>query len=90
MSELAQQEPRRRKRPVADHPDAYSIPQFCIQHGISQWLYFELKKAGHGPRTMRVGGRVLISKEAAATWRRARERDATREELRKERRESAP
>jgi hypothetical protein len=76
-------EPKRRKRllPVIDNPDAFSIPQFCATHNISQYLYFELQKAGQGPRTMRVRGRVLISKEAAAAWRRARERDTTRGQL---------
>jgi hypothetical protein len=91
MSDLAQGVPQKRKRalPLADNPDALSIPQFCAQHNISQWLYFELQKAGCGPRTMRVGGRVLISRESAARWRRARERDATHVGLKKERRASS-
>ena len=32
-------------------------------------------KKGTGPRLMRVGKKVLITKEAAADWRRAREQD---------------
>jgi hypothetical protein len=35
-----------------------------------------MKKAGKGPREMRVGSRVLISEEAAAEWRLAREAEA--------------
>jgi hypothetical protein len=58
----------------ADAADAYSIRQFCIRHGISQGFYFKLKKAGLAPREMTVGARILISKEAAADWRRAREK----------------
>jgi hypothetical protein len=58
-------------------PAAYSIDQFCIAHGnICRASYYNMKKAGKGPREMRVGSRVLISQEAAAEWRRAREAEA--------------
>lgn len=53
--------------------ETYSIPQFCEQHNISRSFYFRLRDAGIGPREMRVGSRVLISREAAAAWRRERE-----------------
>jgi predicted DNA-binding transcriptional regulator AlpA len=56
--------------------EALSIAEFCEAHGISRSHYFNLKKVDHGPREMRVGSRVLISREAAADWRRAREADA--------------
>jgi predicted DNA-binding transcriptional regulator AlpA len=52
---------------------ALSIPEFCAAHGLSRSFYFILRKDGLGPREMRVGGRVLISREAAADWRRDRE-----------------
>lgn len=55
---------------------AYSIPEFCTANGISRAHYFNEKKAGRGPREMHVGARVLISKEAAADWRRQREQVA--------------
>ena len=55
--------------------EALSIAEFCAAHGISRSHYFNLKKAHQGPREMRVGSRVLISREAAADWRRAREAD---------------
>jgi hypothetical protein len=61
------------RAPPEDEADAYSIKQFCKRHGISQSLYHELRKQGLGPLTMEVRGRVLISKEAARRWRRARE-----------------
>ena len=57
--------------PVA--PMAYSIRQFCQAHSISVDTYFRLQRAGLGPVTMKVGGRTLISVEAAAAWRRERE-----------------
>lgn len=53
---------------------AYSIQQFCAAHGISERYYYKIKKLGLGPREMLVGRkRKLISLEAAAEWRRARE-----------------
>ena len=54
--------------------DAYSVAEFSKRHGISVSFYFKEKAAGRGPREMRLGTRVLISKEAAAEWRRERER----------------
>jgi hypothetical protein len=76
---------RRRAHRARDPPpdedadaDAFSIAQFCRRHAISQSLYFTLQAAGLGPRTMKVGGRVLISREAARAWRRAREAAARR------------
>ena len=53
--------------------DAYSIPEFCRRHRFSPAKYFKIAAAGEGPRVMRVGKRVLISKESAAEWRRSRE-----------------
>jgi len=49
--------------------DAYSIPLFCARHGISERFYFKLKAAGCGPAEMRLGNRMLISREAAVRWR---------------------
>ena len=56
---------------------AYSIPEFCQLHGISRSALYKSIKAGQAPRLMRVGSRILISKEAAAEWRRAREQDTS-------------
>jgi hypothetical protein len=53
---------------------AFSIEQFCAAHGgISQAFFHKLVSEGHGPKLMKVGARTLISVEAAAEWRRARE-----------------
>lgn len=57
--------------------DVYDIDQFCERHRISKSTYFNLQKAGDGPRIMKVGTRVLITKESAAEWRRAREAAAS-------------
>ena len=40
---------------------------------IGEAFYYKLKRHGEGPREMKVGARTLISVEAAAEWRRARE-----------------
>ncbi len=61
--------------PVA--PMAYSIRQFCEAHNISLDTYFRMQRAGVGPVTMKVGGRTLISVEAATAWRREREAATT-------------
>jgi hypothetical protein len=58
---------------VADHADAYSVREFCARHSISPQLFYKLKPRGLMPATFNVGTRVLISREAAAAWRRERE-----------------
>jgi hypothetical protein len=52
---------------------AFTVPEFCEAHRISQAKYYEMKKEGWGPIEMEVGRRRLISFEAAAEWRRKRE-----------------
>lgn len=53
--------------------DAFTIPEFCEAHRISQSTYYKLRNAGLGPREMRSLRKVTISVEAAALWRRERE-----------------
>lgn len=55
----------------SDVADAFSIEEFCERHRISKQLYY--KKRGEMPPSFRIGTRVLISREAAAVWRRERE-----------------
>ncbi len=52
--------------------DAYSILEFCQRHDLSRSGYYNMPLQDR-PREMRVGSRVLISREAAEAWRRARE-----------------
>lgn len=49
--------------------DAYSILEFCQRHDLSRSSYYNLPPEQR-PREMRIGSRVLISREAAAEWRR--------------------
>jgi hypothetical protein len=61
---------------VADDADAFTVNEFCARHRISVAMFYKIRK--QMPRTFNVGARVLISKEAAAAWRRERERAAER------------
>ena len=61
---------------VADDADAFTVNEFCARHRISVQLFYKLKPQGLMPVTFNVGTRVLISREAAAAWRRARETEA--------------
>jgi len=53
--------------------DAMTIETFCARHQISRTTLYEMFDSGDGPDTMAVRGRVMISREAAEKWRRARE-----------------
>lgn len=50
---------------------ASSVPEFCRAHRISPSFFYKLQREKRGPRLMRIGGRTLVSAEAAADWRRA-------------------
>jgi hypothetical protein len=57
--------------------DAHTILSFCESNGISEALYYKLKREGKGPREARVAPkRIIITPEAEADWRREREADA--------------
>jgi hypothetical protein len=53
---------------------AYTVAEFCRSHRLSRSKLYQLWAAGIGPRVLRVGVKVLITAEAAAEWRRERER----------------
>ena len=84
---MARSEVMGRKTRSAAALSAYSIEQFCQAHGISIDLYFKMQRQGLGPPTMKVGGRTLISIEAAAAWR--RDREAASQEVRHQRKAEA-
>ena len=47
---------------------AYTINDFCKTYSISRSLFYRLKETGQAPKTMRLGGRILISSDAAEAW----------------------
>jgi predicted DNA-binding transcriptional regulator AlpA len=49
--------------------DAMSLREFCNRHSISLSFFYLLEERGQAPRTMKVGGRRLVSTEEAARWR---------------------
>src|SRR5215472_10031146 len=68
----------RRKAPKRHEPRgpplervAYTIPEFAEAHRISVAQYFALKKKRMTPPEMKLGGKLVISVEAAAAWRAA-------------------
>jgi predicted DNA-binding transcriptional regulator AlpA len=50
---------------------ASTIEQFCADHSISRATFYNLIQAGKAPRIMKVGGKRLVSVEAASAWREA-------------------
>ncbi|HEY2527132.1 MAG TPA: transcriptional regulator [Xanthobacteraceae bacterium] len=55
---------------MAADPPVYSVDDFCLKHVISRAQLYRLWAAGGGPRRMSVGRRTLITREAAADWKR--------------------
>jgi hypothetical protein len=58
--------------------DAHTILSFCKSNAISESLFYSLKRQGKGPREIDLGGRILITREAEADWRREREAETLR------------
>jgi hypothetical protein len=56
-----------------DDLDAYGVKEFCRKHDISTGFLYAEWRHGRGPRFMQAGDRRLISREAAADWRREME-----------------
>jgi hypothetical protein len=53
--------------------EAFTIPEFCRAHRLSESMYYKIRAAGLGPREMRALSKVTISVQAASDWRRERE-----------------
>ena len=47
---------------------AITIRRFCADWDISPAFYFKLQQQGRGPRTLRLGAKVLITDDAEADW----------------------
>jgi len=56
--------------------DVLTVDEFCLAHRICRATFYNLQKQAKAPTLMRVGSRVLISKESAAAWRRRMEENA--------------
>lgn len=58
--------------------DLHTVPSFCEANMISISTYYALKRAGKGPREMKVNKRVLITPQAESDWRAEREAEAAK------------
>jgi hypothetical protein len=50
--------------------DSQSIDRFCLRNDICRSTFERMRDEGRAPKTFRLGRRILITKEAAAEWRR--------------------
>jgi hypothetical protein len=51
----------------------YTIKSFCSHYGFTTVHLWMLRKEGRGPRVMKLGRRVVITKQAALEWEAAME-----------------
>lgn len=49
-------------------PDAYSVPEFCRAHRFSKSFFYKLPH-DERPKTRKVAGKRIITKEDARQWR---------------------
>jgi hypothetical protein len=64
--------------------DAHTRVSFCRSNAISEALYYKLKREGKGPREIEFDGRIIITPEAEADWRREREAETAKERAEKQ------
>lgn len=57
--------------------ECFTVEEFCSAHRVSRASFYNLVQRGLGPKTLRVGRRVLVSREAAEAWRRLMEAAST-------------
>jgi hypothetical protein len=60
----------------------YTIREFCDRYRIAASFFFKIQRQGKGPRTMRIGSKVLITAQAASDWVAAREAETAELESR--------
>ena len=53
----------------ADVIDIYDVKSFCKANNFSRTFFYKLLKEGRGPKTIKIGHRTMITREAAETWR---------------------
>ena len=59
---------------------SFTIEEWCRHRRISRAKLYQLWQAGKGPRRLRVGTRVTITREADDDWRREREAESRQPE----------
>jgi predicted DNA-binding transcriptional regulator AlpA len=61
--------------------DCYTVPEFCAAHRMGRTTFYALAKIGKAPRTIHLAQKVLVSREAAADWRREREAESANKKV---------
>ncbi len=56
-----------------DLHDADDVAAFCYRNNLSKATYYRLKKVGRGPRTIQLGKKEIISRDAGRKWRKKME-----------------
>ena len=51
---------------------SFTIDEFCFANGFSRATYYNLKADGEAPDEMRVRGKIIITDETDAKWRKKR------------------
>jgi hypothetical protein len=74
---MSRRQTARRRRPAED-ADAFSILEFCRRHGFSRPHYYRLRELGLTPDEIKLGTRVVITREAAEAWRREHSKPSKR------------
>ncbi len=59
--------------PLEGEPAMYTIEAFCAAHMISRSGLYALWRQGIGPRTVKLGRAVKVTRESAAQWRAERQ-----------------
>jgi predicted DNA-binding transcriptional regulator AlpA len=62
-----------------EHSACFTLREFCNAHRISRATFYNLLNRGTAPKVMRVGRKVMVSREAATNWRRELEARASGE-----------
>jgi predicted DNA-binding transcriptional regulator AlpA len=58
---------------MSDIEKDFLIEEWCEKRRISRAYFYVLKKQGKGPRELRLGKKILITRQADLEWQRARE-----------------
>lgn len=61
------------RKPSQGGEAAYSIDDWCRMYGICRATFYNMKKAGKAPRTIKLNKLVRIPIEADREWRQASE-----------------
>jgi hypothetical protein len=64
------------RHPIDVPTKCFTIEEFCMAHRLGRSTYYRLREEGRGPEECRLHGKIVITKEAAARWRTARDAEA--------------